>query len=421
MTSPQHPCFEKSSAGRCGRVHLPVAPKCNIQCNYCDRKFDCVNESRPGVSSAVLHPAQALEYLHEVMDAAPETTVVGIAGPGDPMANAAETLETMRLVRKHYPGLILCLSSNGLGMAPHLDRLKELGLTHATVTMNAVDPEIGARIYAWARDGKIIYRKRAAADVLLGRQLQAIGGLVQRGIAVKVNTIVIPGVNEHHVWEVARTAEVLGATIMNCIPICPTPGTPLAHVAEPDKAVMHSIRTMAGRHIRQMTHCRRCRADAVGLLSADRSAEFASIMRRCASLPLSGRAEDRPHVAVATREGLLVNAHLGEARTLQIWRRMEDGGFERVDEREAPAPGGGPARWQALARTLTDCRAVLAAAMGETPRRILEEQGLAAHEVSGFITDMLQALYAQSDLSAFAVRRTGACAGACSGGGGGCG
>ena len=115
----RHPCFNKESAGSCGRVHLPVAPKCNIQCNYCNRKYDCVNESRPGVTSGVLTPPQALAYMEKVLEAEPRITVAGIAGPGDPFANARDTLETMRLLKEHYPDLIFCLSSNGLGIAPH--------------------------------------------------------------------------------------------------------------------------------------------------------------------------------------------------------------------------------------------------------------------------------------------------------------
>ncbi len=44
----QHPCYSKE-AHQYARMHLPVAPACNIQCNYCNRKYDCSNESRPGV------------------------------------------------------------------------------------------------------------------------------------------------------------------------------------------------------------------------------------------------------------------------------------------------------------------------------------------------------------------------------------
>ena len=91
-----HPCFNEEAKGKYGRVHLPVAPHCNVQCNYCNRKFDCVNESRPGVSSAILAPSQANEYMKMITTRGTEIAVVGIAGPGDPFANANETFETVK-------------------------------------------------------------------------------------------------------------------------------------------------------------------------------------------------------------------------------------------------------------------------------------------------------------------------------------
>ncbi|MDY0228157.1 MAG: radical SAM protein, partial [Desulfomicrobium apsheronum] len=151
----KHPCFNKETSGSCGRVHLPVAPGCNIQCNYCNRKYDCVNESRPGVTSAILPPDKAVEYLDEVLRKEPRITVVGIAGPGDPMAEAKRTIETIERINRKYPDMLYCLSSNGLALPEHVDRLAELGVTHVTVTMNAVDPEIGAKIYSWVRVGKV--------------------------------------------------------------------------------------------------------------------------------------------------------------------------------------------------------------------------------------------------------------------------
>ena len=78
----RHPCFNAEVKGKFGRVHLPVAPKCNIKCNYCNRKYDCVNESRPGVTSTILTPEQALVYMEKVLTAEPRITVAGIAGPG---------------------------------------------------------------------------------------------------------------------------------------------------------------------------------------------------------------------------------------------------------------------------------------------------------------------------------------------------
>ena len=419
--SVKHPCFNKESSGSCGRVHLPVAPKCNIQCNYCNRKYDCVNESRPGVTSGILKPFQALEYTRQVLDKEPRITVIGIAGPGDPMANPAETLETMRLIRKEYPHMLFCLSSNGLAMPQYLDDLAELGVTHATVTLNTVDPAIGAQIYSWVRDGNVVYRGVAAAELILERQLASIAGLKARGLAVKVNTIVIPGVNDAHVQAVAVKASELGVDLMNLMPMHPNEGTPFGHLAEPTKAAIDALRAEAGPLVPQMTHCRRCRADAVGLLCNDRSGELGGVLAACGKLPPQGQ-DDRPYIAVATREGLLVNLHLGEAKRFQIWGKAESGGFRMVEERQAPTAGCGPTRWEDLAKLLADCRAVLVNAVGDTPRKILAERGVTPASCSGFIEDALALAYGEEGLAQLEAlkARSGGLGKSCCGTGDGC-
>ena len=173
-------------------------------CNYCDRKYDCVNESRPGVASALLSPAQAERYLERVLAKNENLSVVGIAGPGDPFANPAETLETLRRVRTRWPHMLLCLASNGLEIPTYLDEIADIGVSHVTVTVNAVDADIATRIYSWARVGKVLYRGLDAARILLERQEVAIAGLKALGIVVKANTIVIPGINDQHVSAVAE-------------------------------------------------------------------------------------------------------------------------------------------------------------------------------------------------------------------------
>ena len=60
-----HPCFGGDHS-KAGRIHLPVAPGCNIKCGFCERKFDCANESRPGVTSKVLTPEQAVRRVELV-------------------------------------------------------------------------------------------------------------------------------------------------------------------------------------------------------------------------------------------------------------------------------------------------------------------------------------------------------------------
>jgi nitrogen fixation protein NifB len=417
--SDRHPCFSRKASGSCGRVHLPVAPGCNISCNYCNRKYDCVNESRPGVTSGLLRPEQAAGYVDDVLAREPRVTVAGIAGPGDPMANPEETLATMRLVRRRHPDMVFCLSSNGLDLPAHLEELAAAGLSHLTVTINAAEPEVGERIYAWARDGKVLYRGRMAAEFLLSRQMEALNGARRLGLSVKVNSIVIPGVNEEHVLEVARLAGEMDTELMNLIPLHPTAGTPFADLPVPDRTLMRGLRREAGRFVRQMTHCRRCRADAVGMLCKDLSGELAeNIRERAFGTPDSGA--DRPCVAVATREGMLVNMHLGEAASFHIYEPEGDG-FRLVDERRAPAAGCGPARWDRLASALSDCRAVLARAIGESPRGILAQRGVAPVEASGLISEALEIVFSGGETSRLKGRREAEGCGCKTGSGEGCG
>ena len=243
-----------------------MAPNCNVQCNFCNRAYDCANESRPALTKTILGPSEVRAYLARLLVNRPEISVVGIAGPGDPFAEPHRTLETVRAVRAAFPGLLLCLSTNGLNVSEHLDDLAEAGVTHVTVTVNAVDPSIGRKIYSRVRIGKWVYRGDEGAHLLLSRQQDAVAGLKAKGFTVKVNTVVIPGVNTGHVGDIAACVAELGADVMNCIPMIPVPGTPFEGLPEPGAKEMERIRAAASLHIPQMYHCQRCRADAAGLL-----------------------------------------------------------------------------------------------------------------------------------------------------------
>ena len=362
-----HPCFDADARHQYGRIHLPVAPKCNVQCNFCDRRYDCPNESRPGVTSTVLTPPQAAEYLTRVMERVPDLAVVGIAGPGDPFANAEETMKTLRLVREQYPEMLLCVATNGLGVGPYVDELADLNVSHVTITVNAVDPDIGTNIYTWMRDGTRVVRGLEAARLLLGRQLEAIRALKERRVTIKINAIIIPGVNDEHIAEIARVTSGLGADMLNAIPLYPVEGTPFGSLKAPTAAEVARVRAAAGEHLPQMSHCSRCRADAVGKLGEAMTQEILACLHDCAS----GAGKERPYVAVASEEGLLVNLHLGEADSLMVFG--PDGAL--VASRPAPPTGLGVQRWVDMGRLLDDCRALLVSGAGETPRKVLEAPG----------------------------------------------
>lgn len=414
----KHPCFSKEAKGKYARVHLPVAPKCNIQCNYCKRDNDCVNESRPGVTSKILSPEQALTYLIKLREKMPHLSVVGIAGPGDPFANPIETMTTLRLIRKEFPDMILCLSSNGLNVAPYVDELAELKVSHVTITMNALDPEVTKEIYKWVRFDKRGYVGIEAAKFLLQKQLEAIKLLKMYGITVKINTIVVPGINDHLVGAIAKSAKELGADLMNAIPLYPVAETPFENMEEPSPAMMKEIREEISKHIKPMTHCARCRADAVGLLGKD-DPEAAKLLSDIANMSVS-MDENRPNVAVASHEGMLVNQHLGEADFLYIFRETPSG-YRMIEQRRTPPSGTGNLRWEAIGKSLEDCRALLVGGIGPSPSSIIGRSGIKIIEMTGLIDDGLDAVYKGKSLKTIKKADVFRCGSECSGKGTGCG
>ena len=423
MNINEHPCFNKKAHHNFGRVHLPVAPRCNIQCKFCNRQFDCVNESRPGVTSAVLSPAQAMVYLEEVMRQKPNIKVVGIAGPGDPFANAAQTIETCRRVRERYPDMMLCIASNGLNIGPYLDDLAELNVSHVTITINAVDPKIGAKIYSWMRIGKRVRRAEEGAAILLEHQLAAVEGLKKRGIIVKINSIILPGINDDHIPAVAEKMKDLGVDLFNCMPYYPNEGSEFEYLAEPDTETINRIRKESEKYVKQMRHCTRCRSDACGLLGEAPSHELMNTLKNCQHLevlePKWQHVSKRPYVAVASIEGVLVNQHLGEASQIMIYGEKE-GRLGLMEMRQAPQSGGGMDRWKELAQILGDCRAFLVNSAGTNPKKVLSSSGIDIIECEGLIEEAVRRVYSGESLSHMAVRPM-ACGVGCSGNQMGCG
>jgi nitrogen fixation protein NifB len=424
MNLDNHPCFNPGACRSFGRVHLPVAPRCNIQCKFCNRKFDCVNETRPGVTSAVLSPGQAMVYMEEVFAQKGNISVVGIAGPGDPFANPEETLETLSRVRTRFPEVLLCVATNGLNLSPYLDQLERLKVSHVTVTVNAMDPAIGAKIYSWMRVGKRVVRAEEGAAVLLSRQLEAIEGLNARGIMVKANSIILPGINEDHIETIARRMADLGVDLFNAMPYYPSAGSEFEDLAEPDKTTVEAIRKKAGVHVKQMRHCTRCRADAVGLLGESTDEGLMNTLTACRRLdvktPRLGRVSPRPCVAVASMEGVLVNQHLGEAQKLLVYGEKA-GRVQLLEARATPAKGGGMQRWQAMAETLADCSTLLVGGVGGNPQKVLKAAGIEVLEVEGLIDEAVHAVFAGESLNHMAKRSLTACGEACTGNGMGCG
>ena len=275
-----HPCYSEGAHQHYARIHVAVAPACNIQCNYCNRKYDCSNESRPGVTSGRLTPEEAVKKVLYVGGNIQQLSVVGIAGPGDALANPKKTFETFRLLQEKAPDLKLCLSTNGLRIADYIDEIVKYNIDHVTVTINTVDEtgEIGSLIYPWVHWNFKKMRGKEGAKFLLQKQLEGIKLLTDRGILVKANSVLIPNVNDKDLPKVSKKLKEMNVFLHNIMPLLSAPefGTKFGLDGVPsatDQEVMEA-QEACGMDIKLMKHCRQCRADAVGLIGEDRGDEF---------------------------------------------------------------------------------------------------------------------------------------------------
>jgi nitrogen fixation protein NifB len=270
-----HPCFYAGARGKYGRLHLPVALSCNIQCAYCRRDHDCPNENRPGVTQGVISPEEAAERLERALEDMPHISVAAVAGPGDAFCDPERTLKTLELIRSKNPDIALCVSTNGLNVKNSIPHLRNLNVGYVTITVNSIDPNIAARLHPWiVVDGKRI-RGIEAAYILISRQLEAIRMLKDAGITVKVNSVVVPGINEPHLMFLAKKMGALNVDLMNFLPLIPLAGTELADAVPPSEEKMRKLRQRASPYVQQMHHCTRCRSDAAGLLAQEKGTSSA--------------------------------------------------------------------------------------------------------------------------------------------------
>ena len=383
-----HPCY----SGGCqnARIHLPVAPACNISCNYCNRRFDCINESRPGVTSEVLKPEEALDRFLKVKSKFNNLKVVGIAGPGDALANFENTKRTLKLIRENDPDVTFCLSTNGLMLPHYAEALAELGVTHVTVTINTIDPKIGAKIYKSISYQGVRLDGEKGADVLINNQLAGVRRLIELGIITKINTVMIKGINDKHIEEVVKKVKDIGAFINNIMPLIPAPGSAFENMPLTSNKELNELRAACEVHLKQMYHCRQCRADAIGTLDNDCSIEF------------SKRAEEKTKTfgkdvtytfAIATKNGVYIDEHFGHVKEFHIYR-YENGKSNLLEKRSVEKYCNGKndcddekGKFEKISNALEDCAAVLVQRIGFLPQKKLEEKGIKVVQTIGRINE----------------------------------
>ena len=411
-----HPCYSEDAHHYFARMHVAVAPACNIQCHYCNRKYDCANESRPGVVSELLTPNQAVKKTMAVAANIPQMTVLGIAGPGDPLANPERTFETFRRLSEEAPDIKLCVSTNGLALPDAVEELSKHNIDHVTITINCVDPKVGAKIYPWIFWKNKRIKGEKAAKILIEQQQKGLEMLVAKGILVKVNSVMIPGINDKHLAEVSKIVKAKGAFLHNVMPLIAEAehGTFYGVMGQrgPTALELQELQDDCSGDMNMMRHCRQCRADAVGMLGEDRGDEFTldkiedmeidyqaamekrKVIHQAIEAEMNSKRAAKVEVkaeklgtrpalmSVATSGQGVINVHFGHAKEFLIYEASPEGvrfiSHRKVDQycEGDVSCGDGESVLQRTIRTLEGCEAVLCSKIGYEPWEMLENAGI---------------------------------------------
>jgi nitrogen fixation protein NifB len=111
-----------------------------------------------------------------------------------------------------------------------------------------------------------------AAAALIDNQVKGIAMAVHRGINVKINSVLLPGINENEMVSLAQVFRDIGVSVMNIMPLIPQAN--FVNLTPVTTERQKEIRRECAVYVPQIYHCRQCRADAVGLLDKDISREL---------------------------------------------------------------------------------------------------------------------------------------------------
>jgi nitrogen fixation protein NifB len=269
--------------------------------------------------------------------------------------------------------------------------------------------------------------------------------LTDRGILVKVNSVMIPGVNDDHLKEVSRVVKENGAFLHNVMPLIAEAehGTFYGVMGQrgPTHDELQVLQDACAGDMNMMRHCRQCRADAVGLLGEDRGAEFtldkieqmdidyeaamemraevhAEIEKELAEQQSAnsqvvtvsidslkkGMAPEKPTrpvlMAVATKGGGTINQHFGHATEFLVYEASPNGvrfiGPRRADQYcvGADTCNEDESTLDRVIQALKGCEVMLSARIGLTPFEALEEAGI--QPVSDYAMEPIEASVAKA-------------------------
>ena len=171
-------------------LRVSVTDRCNLRCAYCmpDRPFEWIEHNK------ILSFENIFSFVKIAIDNGIEK--IRITG-GEPLVRKGVE-NFVGLISKYAPNIDLAMTSNGVLLSQKAEILKQSGLKRVNISLDTLKPEIFEKI-----------SKRN----LLDEVLKGIDKAVEVGFKVKLNCVVVRGINENEISEIlnfgiSKNAEV---------------------------------------------------------------------------------------------------------------------------------------------------------------------------------------------------------------------
>ncbi len=330
-------------------VQLHVAPRINHRI-----RFSALSTKKP----THILPQAAVKMVADLRAKGAQADTVLIYGPGDPLADIQLTIDTILGVKHAFPETVVVVRTLGIEGLKYADKLHKAGVTEVELLIDAMDPMVLEKLYAWIRPGFKTLKISEAVEILHKEQTQAIQAFKDAGMLVRIVSTLYPTANDDHLLIMAKKVAELGADELILHPYSPESEADII-LPEPEQKELLSI-------IKELSEILPTRQGRPALAATSEPIK--------STLPKPDK--NRPNIAVVSSNGMDVDLHLGQAPQLLVYGPRDDGLNCLLDCRPAPESGAGKDRWDILANSIPDCFALLTASAGERPQRILDSHGI---------------------------------------------
>lgn len=256
-----HCCF--NTGDKCfksPRIHVPLAEKCSLGCVYCGYKKDhniTKSKTRPGVAINAINKKEDIrDYLKQAISEYPETKIVGVSGPGDPLENIESLCFLADIIKEENYNVCLCICTNGRCFFENGIKIIKTGLVdYMTFTVNTLDPSKIPQIYNQFNNKSAI-----ECSEFIHSQLNAIKYCKDNGIKVKVNTVLLDDISINDIRNLYNKLLDLG---VDCFNLLPKVDTSIDNKIE-DTRRNNLYNELKSQGFKMTRQCNLCRSDFCG-------------------------------------------------------------------------------------------------------------------------------------------------------------